>query len=152
MKKIIIANITMIALFFILTTILLTSPKGETLERKPTFEWFGLPTGYVIMIDDNPEYTTPITAELKGNTYTLEENLGLGDHYWKVKGIRGSNVQTFTITSEVSLKTEEDSLRNDGNTRLSIETMPTITGAAILGINQTIKLEGIEEVSAKQDE
>ncbi|MCG2717691.1 MAG: hypothetical protein L6408_02500 [Nanoarchaeota archaeon] len=151
--KIIIVNIIIIALFFIFTTTITLNPKGEILERKPEFKWLGFPTSYVIMIDDNPEFTTPITAQVKGKTYTSEESLELGEYYWKVKGLRNSQTQKFIINSKVSLKREEENLRNDGNTRLKLDLKPSITGAVILDINRTIKLgEETEEVSAKQDE
>lgn len=153
-KHVIIANIMILLLTFLLTTATPLSPKGETLERKLTFEWLGLPIGYTIMIDDNPEFTTPVTAEVKGNNYSPENEFELGSYYWKIKGLRESKAQKFTIVSKVSLKTEEDeNLRNDGNTRLKLSLNPGITGAAILDVNQTIKLdEEVEEVSAEQDE
>ena len=140
-------------MLFIITTTITKGPQQETSERKPAFQWLGLHTGYTIMIDDNPEFTTPLTAEVEGNTFIPEENLGLGQHYWKVKGLRESGIKTFTIISEVSIKKEQDNLRNDGNTKLIIEKSPSITGAVILDINRTIKLEkDVEEVLAKQDE
>lgn len=152
-KTIILANIVIVTLFFILTSTTPLSPKGEVLERKPEFKWLGLPTSYTVMIDDNPDFSTPITAEVEGKTYTPENNLELGEHYWKVKGFRNSKAQKFTIASKVSIKTEEENLRNDGNTRLKLNLKPGVTGAAILDINQTIKLgKETEKVSAKQDE
>lgn len=152
-KKIILLNIIVILLFFILTSTTLLSPKGEVFERKPEFKWTGLPTSYTIMIDDNPDFSTPITANVKGKTYALEDNLELGYYYWKVKGFRNSKVQKFTITSKVSLKREEEDLRNDGNTRLKLDLKPSVVGAVVLDINQTIKLEKeTEEVTAEQDE
>ncbi len=151
--KIILVNLIILALFLILTTTTPLTPKGETFERKPTFEWLGMPTSYVIMIDDNPDFTTPTTAKVEGKTYAPEEDLELGTYYWKVKGFRNSKVQEFTITSKVSLKREEDEkVRNDGNTRLKLDIQPGITGAVILDINQTINTENAEEVTAKQDE
>lgn len=153
-KRLIVINIVILILLFLFTTVTSLNPKGEILERKPTFEWLGLPTGYVIMIDDNPDFTTPTTVEVKGNKYSPENELELGEHYWKVKGLRESEVQKFTIVSKVSLKREEDeNLRNDGNTRLKLGIISGVTGAVTLDINQTIKLEKeVEEVSAKQDE
>ena len=152
-KKIILLNIAVIALFFILTSTTPLNPKGEIFERKPEFKWVGLPTSYTILIDDNPDFSTPITADVKGKTYNLEDNLELGDYYWQVKGFRNSKVQKFTITSKVSIKKVEEELRNDGNTRLTLDLKPSVIGAVILDINQTIKLEKeTEEVTAKQDE
>jgi len=153
-KTIIISNIIIILAFFILTTTITLSPGGETFERRPTFEWLGMPTGYTIMIDDNPDFSTPWTEKVEGKTYTPDKDLELGDYYWKVKGFRESNVQKFTIISKVSIKREEDEkLRNDGNARLKLDMQPGITGAVTLGINQTIKLEeNVEEVIAEQDE
>ncbi len=106
------------------------------------------------MIDDNPDFTTPIVIAVRGNKYFPKEDLELGEYYWKVKGFRESNVQKFTVTSKVSLKREEDeNIKNDGNTRLKLGINPGITGAVILDINQTIKLgKEVEEVTAKQDE
>lgn len=153
-KRLIVINIVILILLFLFTTVTSLNPKGKILERKPTFEWLGIPTGYTIMIDDNPDFTTPTTVEVKGNKYSPENELELGEHYWKVKGLRESEVQKFTIVSKVSLKREEDeNLRNDGNTRLKLDVTPSITGAMILDINQTIKLEEkTEKISAEQDE
>lgn len=152
-RNIILLNIAIIILFFILTSTTPLNPQREIFERKPTFEWLGLPTSYTIMIDNNPDFSTPITADVKGKTYTLEDSLELGEYYWKVKGFRSSKVQKFMITSKVSLKREEEDLRNDGNTRLKLDFKPSVTGAAILDINKTIKLEKeTEEVTGKQYE
>lgn len=152
-KKMILVNILVVLSFFIFTSTITLNPKEEIFERKPEFKWTGLPTSYTIMIDDNPDFSTPITAQVKGKTYTPEDNLDIGEYYWKVKGFRNSKVQKFIITSKVSLKREKEDLRNDGNTRLRLDFKPSITGAAILDINQTIKLEKeTEEVTAEQDE
>lgn len=152
-RTIILTNIAILILFIILTSTITLNPKGEICERKPTFEWLGLPTSYVIMIDDNPYFSTPVTAQVNGKTYALENSLELGDHYWKVKGLRESKVQKFTIVSRVSLKREDEDMRNDGNTRLKLGIQPGVTGAVVLDINHTIKLEkNVEEVTAKQDE
>lgn len=153
-KRLIIINIVILALLFLFTTTISLNPKGEILERKPTFEWLGTPTSYAIMIDDNPDFTTPTVIEVRGNKYSPEEDLELGEYYWKVKGFRESNVQKFTVTSKVSLKREEnENIKNDGNTRLRLGINHGITGAVILDINQTIKLgKEVEEVTAEQDE
>ena len=139
-KNLIIINIAAAALFFLLTTVTTIEPYGKIFERKPVFKWTGMPSSYTIMIDDNPDFSTPIIEEVKKKEYTPKNNLELGDHYWKVKGIRNSKVQKFTIVSKVSLKREEESLRNDGNTKLKLNTQ-LITGAAILDINQTMKID-----------
>lgn len=152
LKSILLLNTIIILLFITLISVIPLSPGKETFERKPTFQWIGLPTTYTILIDDNPEFTTPTKAEVKGNSYTPEENLELGEHYWKVEGILGGKTQKFTITPKVSLKREEDSLKNDGNTRLKLDLTPGITGAMILDVNKTIKPGAAELVSARQDE
>lgn len=153
LKTFLTINAISILLFFLLTATVPLNPKGEIFEKRPVFKWLGMPSSYTVLIDDNPEFTTPVTAKVEGNSYVPEENLGLGEHYWKVEGIRGGKAQKFTIASTVSLKTEEDSIRNDGNTRLKLDLKPSITGAVILDINQTIRLgEETEEVSARQDE
>ena len=149
-KNVILANLAAVALLFILTTTLPINPKGEIFERKPVFEWRGLPTSYIVMIDDNPQFSTPTTAQVKGKTYTPENDLELGEHYWKVEGIRESKVQKFTITSKVSLKREEKNLRNDGNTKLNLDVCGT--GAAVLDVNQTVEQCEGGMISAKQDE
>lgn len=153
-RTVILSNIAILMIFFILTSTLTLSPGGEIFERRPTFEWLGLPTGYTIMIDDNPDFSTPIIEKVEGKTYTPNTDLELGDYYWKVKGFRESKVQKFTIVSKVSIKREEDEkLRNDGNARLKLGMQPGITGSVVLDINQTVKLEkDVEEVLAEQDE
>lgn len=153
-KRIIIANIALLALIFILSSTITLGPKGEIFERKPEFKWIGLPISYTIIIDDNPDFTTPITEKVKGNSYTPENDLALGDYYWKIKGIRNSNVQKFSLLSKVSLeRLEEERLKNDGNVKLRLGLVPGAIGAAVLDINQSLKIgKEVEEVTAKQDE
>jgi len=151
-RNIIIINIAILIAFILFTSTILLNPKEKTLERKPEFRWTGLATTYTIMIDDNLDFSTPIIQKVDGKTFTPEENLELGEQYWKVKGIRESQVNKFTIESKVSIKKEQEDLKNDGNTRLKLETIP-VTGAAILDIDDTIKLaEEVQEAIAKQDE
>ena len=83
---------------------------------------FSIEKADVILIDDNPEFTSPEKVYVKDN---LVINLKPGTYYWKAEGIVESEVKRLTINSEVNLKLknlgENYVIVNAGNTRLDVD-------------------------------
>ncbi len=152
-KAIIITNLIILGFLFLITTIKLESPQGEIFERKPTFQWTGFSPSYKLILDENPEFTSPEIKVVKEKKYTPKENLPLGEYYWKIIGLRESKVKKFRIISKVSIKKEDKEIINDGNTRIKLGFKPQITGAAILDLQEKANIpEKAKEVIAEQNE
>jgi hypothetical protein len=112
------------------------APSGTTAKTNLEFRWIGF--SKTIMIDDNPEFTSPVT--LKENQ---EATLEPGDYYWKTTGLSTTN--SFKINSEVGIivrRVSNDSfnIENTGNVNEVIETRTDfgITGAVTLDQNQNL--------------
>lgn len=75
-----------------------------------------------ILIDDNPDFSTPIMIKAEDN---LVVRLEPGEYYWKVKGALESKTHTLTINSLVELMLrpngDEYDVVNAGNTALNVE-------------------------------
>ncbi len=135
-----------------LVTIPLVSPQHKlyTTDSMPELVWGGMQGDYVVLLDDNPKFSTPLTAEVSGNSYTFPQELAFGTYYWKVQaGPMSSEVRRFTLGSSVVLSREGDEVRNEGNTELLVHA-PSITGAFMLGVNETVELGAEENVMAEQ--
>ncbi len=76
----------------------------------------------VILIDDNPDFTSPNKYFVKNGTVI---NLEQGKYYWKAVGVLGSKIRTLTIKSEASLKLVKvgDNFKvvNNGNVNLNVD-------------------------------
>jgi hypothetical protein len=137
-------------LLFNLITIPLVSPdnKSYTTDRRPGFSWGGMQGEYVVLLDDNPKFTAPLTARISGNSYRVAHDLDFGTYYWKVEsGPISSGARQLTIGSSVVLSRSEQSVRNEGNVDLKVDRM---TGFFILGVNESAEIKGDENVKAEQ--
>lgn len=143
--------IVMLSFVFVnLVTIPLISPETGlyTTERKPEFNWGGMQGEFVIFLDEDPDFGTPVTEEVSGNSYRFGDVLDLGNYYWKVSsGLVTSEVRKLTIGSSVVLSREENEAKNEGNVNLLIH---RITGAFLLDVNESIEIEEDEDVKAEQ--
>jgi hypothetical protein len=139
-------------LLFNLLTIQLVSP-GDRLkitDRTPVFEWSGMQAEYVILVDDNADFTSPISANVEGNSYRPDRGLDFGTYYWKVgSGPFSSGVGRFTVLSSVVVSRNESELKNEGNTEV-ILSGPSITGAFVLGVNESAQIGKDANVEAEQ--
>jgi hypothetical protein len=136
-----------------LITIPLISPgqKAYTTERRPLFSWGGMQGEYVLYLDDNPAFTTPMTAKVESNSYSFDEDLAFGTYYWKIEtGPLSSGPGKFTVGSSVILSRSENGIKNEGNTELKLSGISGATGFFILGINEYVAIEGHENVKAEQ--
>lgn len=161
-----------IALLVNLVSIPLLAPSTgiETTNRRPELVWGGLQaslnldchTHFIIMIDEDPEFASPLAKEVQGNSYRPEEPLEFGTYYWKVlmPERAASPTGMFTVVSEVSVERDQGRLKNTGNSGIALATMsngrepasstrPGLTGQ-LLGINQSIEIGGNEDVIAWQ--
>lgn len=83
---------------------------------------FSFERANLIIVDDNLEFTSP-------QEYYVEDNLVIdlspGKYYWKVVGLRESEIRELTIESEISLKIKQEgenySVVNSGNVPLNVE-------------------------------
>jgi hypothetical protein len=137
-------------LLFNLITIPLLSPDNSsyTTDRRPEFSWGGIQGEYVILLDDSPDFAAPLTAVVKGNSYKVAQDLDFGTYYWKVEsGPISSGIGKLTIGSSVMLSRSQQAVKNEGNVELKVGRM---TGFFILGVNESAKIDGDENVRAEQ--
>ncbi|MCK4531912.1 MAG: hypothetical protein KAT94_03520 [Candidatus Aenigmarchaeota archaeon] len=143
--------IVMLSFVFVnLVTIPLISPENGlyTTDRKPEFNWGGMQGEFVIFLDEDPDFGTPLKKGITGNSYRFGDVLDLGNYYWKVgSGLVTSEVRKLTIGSSVVLSREENEVKNEGNVDLLIH---RITGAFLLDVNESIEMEEDEDVKAEQ--
>ncbi|MDD5253636.1 MAG: hypothetical protein PHG05_00850 [Candidatus Nanoarchaeia archaeon] len=162
--KIIIVNLILLIIILTLLFPSLNYPKNDEIifERTPELRWTGLPITYTILIDNNPGFSSPIEKKVPCCSYIPDENLDLETIYWKVKGIFSSKTSKFNIQSKVSLKLKKDeenyTITNDGNSQLNIsveeqiENKVSVTGQAILDIDESLTLKKDSRVKAEQHE
>ncbi len=131
-------------------------PEGKIYDRRPLFSWTGYATK--LIIDDNPDFSSPQVIDLKGRDYQFKENLDLGDYFWKLKGLYETKPKKFNLESEVAIKlykTESLNLENDGNTRLNVtieEHDSGVTGQIVLDLGEIAVVKENSDIKAKQDE
>lgn len=96
---------------------------------------FDLDNAEIILIDDNPDFSSPIEINLSEINRT-KIWLAPGVYYWKSSGVLESSVKKFTIPSEVGLELENATLKNSGNVPVEVtkETEAGSTGLVILDV------------------
>lgn len=143
--------IAMIAFFMLnLANIPLISPAdgAYTTERNPEFAWGGMQGDFVVSIDDDPGFGSPITMKVTGNSHRLVEDLAFGTYYWKVASTNAeSETRSFTVDSSVVVSRGEEDLTNEGNTEILVH---TFTGAMVVGIGDSIEVGEDDNVKAEQ--
>ena len=140
-------------IFINLITIPLFSPseRAYTTHRQPTFSWGGMQGEYVLYVDDNPAFISPLVAKVSGNSYGFGHDLDFGTYYWKVQaGPMSSMVSKFTLGSSVILSRSENAIKNEGNVELKLSGISGATGFLILDVGEDAAIEGNENVKAEQ--
>jgi hypothetical protein len=96
---------------------------------------FGIDNTDIILIDDNPDFSSAVKINLKERN-TTRIFLEPGTYYWKAVGILESSVKKFTVISEVNLELKNSSLKNTGDVPLNItkKSRGTMTGLVILDV------------------
>jgi len=83
---------------------------------------FSINNGESILIDDNPEFSSPEQVYIRDNALIT---LKPGVYYWKIKKDNINEIRKLTIVSKVDLKIIKAgdiyNLVNGGNTRLNVE-------------------------------
>jgi hypothetical protein len=102
-----------------------------------------------ILIDDNPEFTSPEEFRVVEG---LEINLKPGEYYWKAVGVWGSETRNLTINSEVDLmlrklengEEEKYGVFNVGNVKLNIDVYEgdELVERVKLGVDEEAEVEG----------
>lgn len=140
-------TVLILVALFSLSKIILVTPRGHITETDIVFRWHAIDNYayYRLLVDDNPEFTSPLSIETAGNEYRIS-NLSVGEHYWKVigynKGFVESSVNSFSIDSLVSVNRTITGIRNEGNVPLLIELFAGgITGHAVVNINQILEIK-----------
>jgi len=108
-----------------------------------------------ILIDDNPQFSSPDEIYAKDN---LIINLKPGVYYWKVVGVDESEIRELTIKSEVDLRlNEKDGLYevvNGGNVELDVEIFNkgVFVGKIVLEPEESYSVEGDKFLGGEKDE
>jgi hypothetical protein len=114
---------------------------------------FDIANTNIILIDDNPEFSSPMKINLKERN-TTRIFLEPGTYYWKAVGVLESSVKKFTVMSEVSLELKNSSLKNTGDVPINItkKSMGTMTGLVILDVGAEYVANNTEEKIIYQGE
>lgn len=140
----------LVMLLYNLASIPLLSPgnRAYTTDRRPEFSWGGMQDEYVIYLDDSPDFASPITAMVTGNSFKVGSNLDFGTYYWKVEsGPLSSGVSKLTVGSSVILSRDQQTIKNEGNADLKVDHM---TGYFVLKANESAEIGEDDNVIAEQ--
>jgi len=125
-------------------------------ETTDTAVLFEFEKAEVILIDDNPDFSSPEEIYAKND---LVINLKPGKYYWKLFGVGNSEVREITIVSEVDLKIRqaEDSdsyeLVNAGNTLLNIDIYNNseLTNKIVLDVDRSREVSGTKFIGREHE-
>ena len=115
-------------------------------ETTETSVLFSFEKADLILIDENPDFTSPTKIYVEDN---LVINLKPGVYYWKVKGDLESDVRKLTIISEIDLKLKkvdgEDryDIVNAGNVELDVDVFEN----GVLRDNIRLEIDEEKEIS-----
>ena len=132
---------------------LLIAP-ANNFETTNTSVLFTFAKGDHVLIDDNPEFSSPET--LSGNQ-NVSIRLNPGTYYWKVEGILGSEIRQLTIKSSVALALRQASggyeVINVGNVPLSVDVYDkgTLVGNVIVGMDGSENVSGDKFIGGENE-
>lgn len=116
------------------------------------FVLFSVENANLILIDDNPDFTSPDEISVRDNA---EINLKPGFYYWKIKSMGKSEVRTLNILSEINLKLKQSDegydVINAGNTNLNVDVYNNETkiGSFDLGVFEKENSAGNKFIGSK---
>lgn len=120
----------------------------HTTERRPELFWTGIQGDFIVLVDENPGFETPLMDEVSENSYKFADELDFGTYYWKVEsGESESEVRSFTVDSSVMLERGDNEVSNAGNVEIILH---RITGAFLLGTDDSLDIGEDEDVRAEQ--
>lgn len=108
-----------------------------------------------ILIDDNPEFTSPEKINVKDS---LVVRLAPGTYYWKIESITRNEIRKLTILSEIGLKLKKSEwgyeVVNSGNVELNVEIYDneTLTDEIILKVYESGNVSGTKFIGGLADE
>jgi hypothetical protein len=97
----------------------------------------------LILIDDNLDFTSPDKIYVQND---LVVKLKPGTYYWKIQGMKESDIRKLTIESEVSLRLKkfenEYKVVNSGNDRLNVDIYDggKLAGNVVLDVEDSIEV------------
>ena len=106
---------------------------------------FSIERGESILIDDNPEFTSPETVVIH-NTLTI--TLRPGTYYWKVVGVGESEIRKLVVSSRVELRLQESgdkyTLVNEGNvlTNVTFLANESVITSRVIAVHEVTPSEG----------
>lgn len=114
----------------------------KTTDVKPEFLFSSNLEAYRIVVDDDADFSSPVVNEvITQKKFTPELGLSFGRYYWKVIGFKGdkaysSKVSSFEVVSLVSTSVTYQTIRNTGNTKISVkETLSKEGGYSVVGFS-----------------
>lgn len=121
-------------------------------DRTPVFRWSGADSSYELLIDDDPDFSTPFTYDVTGRSFSVGNDMDFGTYWWKVRsGDTESEPKKFTVVSTVALsRPEGNMIVNSGNTDLLVY-RSGLAGAVTLAVNDTLEVEEEDNVKAEQN-
>jgi len=154
----ILVNTTVIVLAFVafgvLSSVQTISPYTGMIidDRTPLFEWTGEDANYELIIDDDPSFSTPMTFDVKGNSFRIPDELEFGTYWWKLRtGDVESEAEAFTVVSKVEVSREEPSkVVNTGNAEILVH-VNADGSVVVLGVNETLEVGEEDHVKAEQN-
>lgn len=124
-------------------------------ETTNSFVLFEFNNANLILLDDNPSFTSPQEIFAEDN---LVINLKPGIYYWKVQGPLSSEIRKLTIVSEIALKVRssgEDSYEvvNAGNNVLNVDIYENdeLSGSVVLGVDERKEVSGNKFVGVENE-
>jgi hypothetical protein len=156
----VIISATALVLLFLFnnTSPMIIAPLNEE-KMSSSAVLFSFKNAEYILIDDNIEFTSPEKIFVKDN---LLINLEPGIYYWKIKGIRESEIRKLAIISRVDLRLkqseENDSINNNfyevinaGTEKLNVDVYEneSITGMFILDTEASMNNSGDKFIGGK---
>jgi hypothetical protein len=127
------------------------SPDFETTDTSVLFSFENSDS---LIIDDNPEFTSPEKINVKDS---LVVRLAPGTYYWKTEGLTKSEIRKLTILSEIGLKLKKVEtgyeVVNSGNLALDVEVYDneTLTEKIVLKVDESKNVSGTKFIGG-QDE
>lgn len=124
------------------------------LETTNTSVLFSFENSDSLLIDDNPEFTSPEKINVKDS---LVVRLSPGTYYWKTEGITKNEIRKLTILSEIGLKLkkieEGYEVVNSGNLALNVEVYDneTMTEKIVLKVDESKNVSGTEFIGGQYE-
>lgn len=115
---------------------------------------FSIERGESILIDDNPEFTSPDTIAIHN---TLAITLRPGTYYWRVEGVGESEIRKLVVRSRVDIRLQDSgnqyALVNEGNvpTDVTFLANESVITSRVIAVYETTPTEGTRAEGREHD-